>query len=119
MDADATTTKTPSFPFPHILQPGEVVESQAHAGNFLIAATSRRIVVTEGDRSVMDISFGELRRVQFDIERDRDATLVIVPEHIRNEPRVFTVPLANLTETALTLAMIGQRINTSREQRTG
>ena len=118
MDADENAANDQAFPLPHVLQPGEVVESQAHADGFVIAVTGHRVIVTDGNRAVMDIAFAELRRIQFDIERDRDATLVIVPEHIRNEPRVFSVPLANLHETAVTLALIGRRMNGA-EERTG
>jgi hypothetical protein len=115
MDAD-NTARTPDFPLPHILQPGEVVEKQAHADGFLIAVTRQRVIVTDGSRPIMDIAFDQLRRIQFDIERDRDATLVIVPELIRDEPRVFSVPLANLAETAQTLAYIGGRMNGAEER---
>ena len=116
MDADINATRDPAFPLPHILQPGEMVERQARADGFLIAVTGRRIIVTDGDRPVLDIPFDELRRIQFDLERGRGATLVMVPEHIKNEPRVFSVPVANFTETALTLALIGERINGSAEE---
>ena len=119
MDADDNPTNEPAFPLPHILRPGEIVERQTHADGFLIAVTSQRVVVTDDNRPVMDIHFDELRRIQFDVERGRDATLVIVPEHIRNEPRVFSVPVGNLAETAMTLALIGRRMNPSAEEETG
>jgi hypothetical protein len=119
MDVDDSAPRDPAFPLPHILQPGEVVERQAHADGFVIAVTSRRVIVTDSSRPVMDVPFDEVRRIQFDIERGRDATLVMVPEHIKNEPRVFSVPLANLAESALTLALIGQRINRSDKEQTG
>lgn len=108
-----------AFPTPHILQPGEVVESQAQADGFVIAVTTQRIVATDGDRTVLDLPFDALRRIQFDLERGRDATLVMVPEHVRHEPRVFSVPIPNLTETALTLALIGERINGAPNEQTG
>lgn len=104
------------FPLPHILRPGEVVETQAVVEAFAIAVTRERLKVVEGDRTVLDIPFDEVRRIQFDIERRRDATLVIVPEHITNWPRVVSVPVPNLTETALVLARIGERINEAAEQ---
>jgi hypothetical protein len=119
MDADDNATTDPAFPLPHILRPGEIVERQAYADGFLIAVTSQRVVVTDDQRPVMDIRFDELRRIQFDVERGRDATLVMVPEHIRNEPRVFSVPVANLAETALTLALIGRRMNASADEEAG
>ena len=108
-----------AFPLPHILLPGEVVESQAQADGFLIAVTKQRIVVTDGDRTVLDLPFGGLRRIQFDLERGRDATLVLVPERVQNEPRVFSVPMSNLMETASTLALIGRRMNGGAEEQTG
>jgi hypothetical protein len=107
------------FPLPHILRPGEVVEGQAEANGALIAVTRERLVVAEGDKSVLDIPFSEVRRVQFDIERGRDATLVIVPEHMNNYPRVVSVPVPNLRETSLVLARIGERINQVASERTG
>jgi len=107
------------FPLPHILKPGEVVEGQAEANGAVIVVTEERLVVVEGDKSVLDIPFSELRRVQFDIERGRDATLVIVPEHIANWPRIVSVPWPNLRETSLVLARIGERINESPAEHTG
>ena len=67
----------------------------------------------------MDVPFRELRRIQFDIERGRHATLVIVPESFKYEPRVFSVPNANLTETAVALALVGKRINEAASEQTG
>src|SRR4026207_1823695 len=99
------------FPVPHILNPGEVVEGQAEANGAVIAVTGERLVVVEGDKPVLNAPFSELRRIQFDIERGRDATLVIVPEHVSNWPRVVSVQVPNLRATALVLARIGERIN--------
>lgn len=108
-----------SFPLPHVLQPGEVLETAAMAQDALIAVTSRRLIVTEGERLVLDVPFSELRRIQFDIERGRPATLVIVPEHVANEPRVVAVPNSELRDTALTLAVIGERLNSAPAEETG
>ena len=68
------------------------------------------------DKTVLDIRFEEVRRIQFDIERGRDATLVIVPEHINNWPRVVSVPVRHLRETSAVLARIGERINEPTEK---
>jgi hypothetical protein len=56
---------------------------------------------------------------QFDIERGRPATLVIVPEHITNWPRVLSIPMETLREVALVLARVGERLNESEEAQTG
>jgi hypothetical protein len=108
-----------SFPLPHILRPGEVVEGQAEANGAVIAVTRQRLVVVEGDKTVLDIPFGEVRRIQFDIERGRDATLVIVPDHISNWPRIVSVPVPNLRQTAIVLTRIGERINESAAEQSG
>jgi hypothetical protein len=108
---DKSNTAGRPFPLPHILRPGEVVETQAVVEGSAIAVTRERLIVVEGDKTVLDIPFDELRRIQFDIERGRDATLVIVPEHISNWPRIVSVPVEYLRETAAVLARIGERIN--------
>ena len=109
--SDTSNPAGRSFPLPHVLQPGEVVETQAVVEGSAIAVTNERLIVVEADRTVLDIPFAELRRIQFDIERGRDATLVIVPEHISNWPRIVSVPVGYLRDTAAVLARIGERIN--------
>jgi|SRR5438093_12792398 len=108
-----------SFPLPHILEPGEVLETHAIAGEAVIAVTERRLFVAEGEKTVLDIPFSGVRRIQFDIERGRDAVLVIVPEHISNWPRVVSIPVPYLRETAVALARIGERINEDPAEQTG
>ena len=109
--SDTSNPTRRTFPLPHILRPGEVVETQAVVEESAILVTRERLIVIEGDKTVLDIPFDELRRIQFDIERGRDATLVIVPEHISNWPRIVSVPVGFLRETAAVLARIGERIN--------
>jgi hypothetical protein len=107
------------FPLPHILRPGEVLEGHADANGTVIAVTQERLVVAEGDGPVLAIPFSELRRIQFDIERGRQATLVIVPEHIKNWPRVVSIPIETLREAALVLARVGERLNAGDQKQTG
>ena len=78
--------RDPAFPLPHILQPGEILEAHATVQDAIIAVTNHRVIVAEGDRTVLDIPFSGLRRIQFDIERGRVAPMVILPEHPRDEP---------------------------------
>ena len=63
-----------SFPLPHVLKPGEIVETQTVAQDVVIAVTSQRLIVVDEYRTITDVSFAGLRRIQFDIERGRDAT---------------------------------------------
>ena len=53
--------------------------------------TDRRLAVGSTDRLMLDIGIDGVRRIQFDIERDRPATLVVVPEHPSDEPQVLAV----------------------------
>jgi len=108
-----------AFPLPHVLRPGEVVEGHVVAGASVIAITRDRLVVAEGDVPVMDIPFSDLRRIQFDIERGRDATMVIVPESPKNWPRLVSVPVPNLRESAAVFARIGERVNETADEQTG
>lgn len=108
-----------TFPLPHILEPGEVVANHVATDDFVLAVTARRIVVVEDDRTVLDLPFSGLRRVQLDLERGRDATLVLVPESIRNEPRVFGVPIESLMDTVLALVRITEQMNKSTDTQTG
>jgi hypothetical protein len=85
----------------------------------VIGVTNQRLIVTEGERVVLDIPFAELRRSQFDIERGRRATMVIVPEHIANEPRVVAVPISTLKDAAIALALIGKRLTPASDEKAG
>jgi hypothetical protein len=98
-------------PLLHILQPGEVVQHHAVAQDVVIAVTDHRLILADHRRTILDVPFSGLRRIQFDIERGRAATLVIVPEHISDEPQVLAVPIPRLREVAGTLAVVGERLN--------
>ena len=109
--ADHPEPESSAFPHPHILQPGEVLETHATADDVVIAVTSHRLVMTDGERTLLDLPFSGLRRIQFDIERGRAATMVVVPDHASHEPQVVAVPIPNLRAAALALAVIGGRLN--------
>ena len=51
-----------------------------------------------------------LRRIQFDIERDRPATLVIVPHDPRNEPQVIPIPPELYDDVTGALAIVGREL---------
>ena len=92
------------------LEPGETVQAIAHAASASLLVTDRRLAVADADRLALDIPFDGLRRIQFDIERSRPATLVIVPEHPANEPQVLAVPPDRFDEVTRALALIGSRL---------
>jgi hypothetical protein len=92
------------------LEPDERIEVRARAQDGLVAVTDRRLAVAANDRLVLDIPFDRLRRIQFDIERARPATLVVVPEHPTDQPQVLTIPPEEYRAVAEALAIVGQRI---------
>jgi hypothetical protein len=75
-----------------LVEPGETVEVVAEAANAKLVVTDRRLAVASGERVALAITFDGLRRIQFDIERSRPATLVIVPEKASDEPQVLAIP---------------------------
>ena len=93
-----------------VLDPAETVHVKAKASDAVLAVTNRRLVVVAPPRPTLAVPFEGLRRIQFDIERERPATLVIVPEHPANEPQVIAVPPDRFDEVTRALAIIGSRL---------
>jgi hypothetical protein len=102
-------------PVLRLVQPGEMVHVVTEAAGAQLLLTDRRLVVASGERVALDVGFSELRRIQFDIERRRPATLVIVPEDPRHEPQVLAIPPARYGEVTGLLATIGRRLAESGE----
>jgi hypothetical protein len=97
---------------PHLrlLEPDETVEVIADTPTARVVVTDRRLAVANDERIALDIGFAALRRIQFDIERHRPATLVIVPENPRHEPQVLGVPPESYDEITKALAIVGRRL---------
>jgi hypothetical protein len=93
-----------------ILDPDEKIHVRTMAIEGLVALTDRRLVVADEERVALDVAIDQIRRIQFDIERRRPATLVIVPEHPSNQPQVLSIPPEQYAATGEALAMIGQRL---------
>jgi hypothetical protein len=93
-----------------VIQPDEQLQIRTDAGDAALAVTDRRLVVADARRLMLDTSFDELRRIQFDIEKDRPATLVIVPESPRSDPQVLAIPPERFDEVSQALAFIGRRL---------
>ena len=104
-----TEMPTPD-PIHTVLDPGEVVELVARTRQQRVVVTDRRLAVADSERVAMHVPYDGLRRIQFDIERDRPATLVIVPENPIHEPQVLAVPPEHYDDIAKALAVIGKRI---------
>jgi hypothetical protein len=92
------------------LEAGEVVLATARASDALLAVSDRRVVVATRERIALSIPIEDLRRIQFDIEKRRPATLVIVPEEPRAEPQVLAIPPAEIRATTNALVLVAERL---------
>jgi hypothetical protein len=93
-----------------LLEPDETLRVRARARDAVLAVSDRRLIVAARERLALSVGFHELRRIQFDIERDRPATMVIVPEEAHHEPQVLAIPPEEFRATAEALALIGQEL---------
>ena len=94
------------------LAEGEDIVAAARAGDAEIVVTNARIAIAiEDGRLAMDLPIEDLRRIQFDIERTRPATLVIVPDEAGSEPQVLSIPAEQIDATTQALAYIGKRLS--------
>jgi len=94
-----------------LLHAGEVVHAEAQALDARLVVTDRRVIVAAETRTAMALPIEQLRRIQFDIERTRPATLVIVPELASNEPQVLGIPAEQVRAVADALAEIAERMS--------
>jgi hypothetical protein len=93
-----------------VLEPDEQVQIRAEAIGAFVAVTERRLAVATDRKLMLDTPFDGLRRIQFDIERDRPATLVVVPESPRHQPQVLAIPPEAYDAVTQALAIVGRRL---------
>ena len=97
-------------PVLHLLDVDEQVEHSLRSDATELRVTDRRLVVNGGVNIRLNIAFDELRRIQFDIEATRPATMVIVPHRADKFPEVLSIPRESLAEAALLLTFIAERM---------
>jgi hypothetical protein len=99
-------------PILRILSEGEELVATARARDAEFVVTNSRIAIAaENGRMAMDLPIQDVRRIQFDIERERPATLVIVPDEPGREAQVLAISAEQLEATAQALAFIGKRLS--------
>jgi hypothetical protein len=72
--------------------------------------TDGRLIVNGTANVRLDIRFDELRRIQFDIEAKRPATIVIVPHRASHDPQVLSIPRESVQDAAALLAFVAERL---------
>jgi hypothetical protein len=98
------------LPVLRVLEPDERVHTHISANPLHVVVTERRIAIGTEERLQLDTEIAAVRRIQFDIERDRPATLVIVPDHPTHEPQVLAIPPEHYGAAAEALAYIGTQL---------
>ncbi len=96
------------LPFP--LHEDERLQVAARTKPAVVALTERRMVIGDEYRVAMDLPIEALRRIQFDVERGRPATLVLVPYSPHHEPQVLAVPHEELDAVSRAVALVGARL---------
>jgi len=76
-----------------------------------VVVTDHRLAVANAQRIALNVELRKLRRIQFDIERERPATMVIVPDDPRHEAQVVTVPPEQYAAVGSALAYVGRAIH--------
>jgi hypothetical protein len=94
-----------------VIESDERLQAVARVIDAVVAVTDRRLVVATGAKVTIDIPWDRLRRVQLDIERDRPATLVLVPQWPSDPPQVLSVPPEAYRPVAQAVAFIGERLS--------
>jgi len=92
------------------LEPGEEIAVTARAHDAVVLVTDRRLAIADRTRLRLDVPFERLRRIQFDIERSRPATLVLVPDEPTDQAQVLTIPPSEYEAVSKALAMIGRHL---------
>jgi len=92
-----------------ILEPDERIDIEASAGDALVVVTDRRLAVATAERLMLDVPIEGLRRIQLDIERQRPATFVIVPEKREHDPQVLPIEPSGYEAIARALVEVGLR----------
>lgn len=92
------------------LDPDEEIHVETRAGDTTVIVTSKRLAVAASERLALDVNIENVRRVQFDIERDRPATLVVFPESPQDEPQDLAVQPEDYEGVAQALVVIGRRL---------
>jgi len=88
----------------------EPVRAVAKVRDVHVVVTDRRLAVASDARLMLDVAIDNVRRIQFDIERLRPATLVVVPENPIDEPQVLAVRPEEYRRVAEVLVLLGEQL---------
>ena len=97
------------------LRPDERLEVVAQTDQGTVAVTDQRVIVASEHYTAIDVPLDHIRRVEFDIDRGRPPTLILVPIDPRWAPQVLTVPEDQVPAVLRALALILDRVRQAPE----
>jgi hypothetical protein len=95
--------------------PQQDIRAQASADGHVLVVTDDLLKVASHDAMRLDVRIEDVRRIQFDIERERPATLVIVPDSPSTEPQVIMVHPEEYERVGHALAVLGMMMAERRD----
>lgn len=110
LSAMAHLQPLPDHAFRPLLEADEELQSRAEATDASLLVTDRRVMVARNDHLALAVPFEALRRVQFDIDRNRLATLVLVPDRPSDPPQVLEILPDQYIDATQALAAIARRL---------
>ncbi len=92
------------------LEADEEVVASVRASGVLVLVTGRRVLVGDDRRVYLNVLIEGIRRAEYDIDTQTQATLVIVPRDPGHRPQLLTVAPADYAEAAAVLVALGERL---------
>lgn len=90
---------------------GESILAHVVANEAVLVVTEHRLIVNNGRKTTLDVGLHEIRRIQLDIERDRAATFILVPDRAATMPEVLTVGRDSYHALAEVLIYIAEHLD--------
>ena len=94
-------------PLRDVLESDESLVAVVKASDSILAVSNRRLLVASSDHIRLNVPLEQIRRVEFDLERGRPATLVIVPSQPSDRPEVLSIPHDQYRAAANILVALG------------
>ncbi len=89
---------------------GETIRGVVEGIDGRLVLTDKRVFISEYGRVTLDVPIHRLRLVEFDLETQRPASVIIVPEDPRDAPGQLAIRPQQYDEVASVLAQLGPRI---------
>ena len=91
----------------------EAVLGIVHGTCGRLILTDLRVLLTENGQITLDVPIGQVRLVELDVEQQRPARVIIVPESPLDAPRELAIDPQQYDEVASVLQQLGPMIQAS------